>query len=289
MLGNFTEQARKSMNLAVREAQMMGNEKVSPEHILLGLICAEEGVAHSFLKKQGCAYSGLKAIVAEKVQTGPEIVSTAGLPLSKSAKNILKKTEECASIFGSKLVDTEHILHTLAQVEGVAYQVLKESGFKVRKLEEEMDIKAYQSVKFNPPGNVHHWYVPKSEFNLTEYLKLLYTLEVASSGGIEYFVEVKRPKGKRGEAICRIPIINLRGASRTRIANLEEGNLGTPVIAYNSRNLGQIADALDLRSLFVSGAQAYEEKPLATTIARRIRGRSKNADSLADKLLHPYK
>ena len=47
----FTEKANKAMNCAIEEAKQLGHTYIGSEHLLLGLLKADDGVAAEILQK----------------------------------------------------------------------------------------------------------------------------------------------------------------------------------------------------------------------------------------------
>lgn len=63
----FTPRAKKSLELALRECISHGNERVMPEHLLLGLLREGEGVASRVVRELGADPEALRAEVAQRL------------------------------------------------------------------------------------------------------------------------------------------------------------------------------------------------------------------------------
>src|SRR2546426_698517 len=65
MFEKFTERARKVMSLARQEAQRLNSEFIGTEHILLGLIKENEGIAAQVLTNLGLKLDEVRDMVLE--------------------------------------------------------------------------------------------------------------------------------------------------------------------------------------------------------------------------------
>ncbi|HEX6568790.1 MAG TPA: Clp protease N-terminal domain-containing protein [Acidimicrobiales bacterium] len=61
----FTPRAKKSLDLALREALALGHNYIGTEHIVLGLRRVEDGIAAQVLAELGVAYDELRATVVK--------------------------------------------------------------------------------------------------------------------------------------------------------------------------------------------------------------------------------
>jgi ATP-dependent Clp protease ATP-binding subunit ClpA len=74
----FTPRARNALELALREARSMGSEVVGTEHILLGVLRENVGVARSILLEHGVTPAAARERIAEFAHVqGPEPATTA--------------------------------------------------------------------------------------------------------------------------------------------------------------------------------------------------------------------
>src|SRR3954453_12323402 len=75
----FTERARQVVVLAQDEARTFKHNYIGTEHILLGLIREEEGLAARVLESLGITFEGVRAQVTRLVGEGDE-VTTGQIP-----------------------------------------------------------------------------------------------------------------------------------------------------------------------------------------------------------------
>ena len=124
MFERFTDRARRVVVLAQEEARLLNHNYIGTEHILLGLISEEEGVAARALESMGISLAAVRAEVEEIIGRGG--ASPSGpIPFTPRAKKVLELSLREALQLGHNYIGTEHILLGLIREgEGVAAQVL---------------------------------------------------------------------------------------------------------------------------------------------------------------------
>jgi ATP-dependent Clp protease ATP-binding subunit ClpC len=60
------------LELSLREAVRLGHEHIGTEHILLGLVREEEGIAARMLRDHGAAAANIRRLVAEEIAPGTD-------------------------------------------------------------------------------------------------------------------------------------------------------------------------------------------------------------------------
>jgi len=120
----FTTRARQAVVLAQDEARELKHNYIGTEHLLLGLLREEEGVAARVLESLRVTIDEVRAQVARIVGYGDE-VDTGLIPFTPRAKRVLELSlQECLAL-GHTHIGTEHILLGLVREnEGVAARVL---------------------------------------------------------------------------------------------------------------------------------------------------------------------
>ena len=135
MFERFTERARQVVVLAQDEARALKHNYIGTEHILLGLLREEEGLAARVLESLDITVEEVRAQVARIVGQGDE-VTTGQIPFTPRAKKVLELALREALSLGHNYIGTEHILLGLVREgEGVAARVLVDLGadlFRVR-------------------------------------------------------------------------------------------------------------------------------------------------------------
>jgi len=138
MFERFTERARQAVVLAQDEARTLGHNYIGTEHILLGLLREEEGLAARVLDSLDVALESVRAEVAKIVGQGDEV--TAGqIPFTPRAKKVLELSLKEALSMSHKYIGTEHVLLGLVREnEGVASQILRDLGADAETIRDEV-------------------------------------------------------------------------------------------------------------------------------------------------------
>ena len=128
MFERFTDRARRVVVLAQEEARLLGHNYIGTEHILLGLIHEEEGVAAKALLQLGISLDAVRAKVEAIIGEGGK-TPTGHIPFTPRAKKVLELSLREALQLGHNYIGTEHILLGLIREgQGVAAQVLMTMG-----------------------------------------------------------------------------------------------------------------------------------------------------------------
>jgi ATP-dependent Clp protease ATP-binding subunit ClpC len=123
----FTQRARRVLSLAHQEAERMRHNYIGTEHLLMGLIREEGGVAGRVLRELGLEPGRVQEMVERMTGTG--ICRGGKLELSPGTQQVLEHAVEEARRMGHHYIGTEHILLGLVRYgEGVALDVLSKLG-----------------------------------------------------------------------------------------------------------------------------------------------------------------
>lgn len=128
MLERFTPPARQVLVVAQEEARLLGHPAVRTEHVLLGLLRTEEGVAANALASIGLVTDRVRERIVELVGQGKH--TTHGqVPLHPRTRRLFDLALREAMSLGADEVGTEHIALALAaEGEGAVAQVLSVMG-----------------------------------------------------------------------------------------------------------------------------------------------------------------
>ncbi|HEX9415489.1 MAG TPA: Clp protease N-terminal domain-containing protein [Gaiellaceae bacterium] len=128
MFERFTERARQVVVLAQDEARALGHNYIGTEHLLLGLIREQKGIAARVLDSIGLTIDDGRADVLRIVGKGDEVTS-GNIPFTPRAKKVLELSLREGLSLGHNYIGTEHILLGLAREgEGVASHILLDHG-----------------------------------------------------------------------------------------------------------------------------------------------------------------
>ena len=135
MFQRFTDSARRVVVLAQQEARMLNHGYIGTEHILLGLIHEDKGVAARALTSMGISLEATRQAVEDIIARGAEPPPESGpIPFTPRSKKVLELSLREALQLGSDYIGTEHILLALIREgDGVAAQILLAKGVDVNR------------------------------------------------------------------------------------------------------------------------------------------------------------
>ncbi len=124
MFERFTERARRVVVLAQEEAGRFGHNYIGTEHLLLGLVREEDGVAARALTSLKVALEEVREQVESVVGYGEGGIRSQ-IPFTPRSKKVLELALRESMQLGHNYIGTEHMLLGLArESEGVASRVL---------------------------------------------------------------------------------------------------------------------------------------------------------------------
>jgi ATP-dependent Clp protease ATP-binding subunit ClpC len=131
----FTQRARRVLSLAQEEAERMNHSYIGSEHVLIGLLQEEGGVAGRVLRELGLDARRVQNMV-ERLSGGPGTRTPfSKVELSPSTKRVLELAVDEARQMGQHYISTEHLLLGLArQNEGLAIDVLRKFGISAEQI-----------------------------------------------------------------------------------------------------------------------------------------------------------
>jgi ATP-dependent Clp protease ATP-binding subunit ClpC len=134
MFERFTEKARRVVVYAQEEARMLNQNYIGTEHLLLGLIREQDGIAAKALESLDISLEDVRQQVEELIGRGT-YVPTGHIPFTPRAKKVLELSLREALQLGHSYIGTEHVLLGLIREgEGVAAQVLLNLGADLEKV-----------------------------------------------------------------------------------------------------------------------------------------------------------
>ncbi|MDR3240326.1 MAG: ATP-dependent Clp protease ATP-binding subunit [Clostridiales bacterium] len=138
MQGRFTEKAKASIESAQNAAMELGHNYVGSEHLLLGLLAVEDGIAARALEGQGVTSND----VTEKIEEMTGAQNTGGsMPqdFTPRTKRVLEVSLQEALRMGAGYIGTEHLLLALLRdPETIAVRILLNLSVNIQKLYEDM-------------------------------------------------------------------------------------------------------------------------------------------------------
>lgn len=135
----FTERAKKVLTLAQQEAERARQSYIGTEHLLLGLLREEEGLAAMVLNKLGVELTGVRQRIEAILQHNERVIIQQIVPTSR-VKRVIEVSFDEARRMGHNYVGTEHLLlGLLVEGEDIAARVLKDMGVTLEKVRAEID------------------------------------------------------------------------------------------------------------------------------------------------------
>ncbi len=137
--GSLTPRAVQVLSSAHKEATRLKHNFIGTEHLLLGLIRLQEGVAFKVLQKMGLNLETIRLEVEGQVSVGPDQKVIGVTPFTPRSKKVLALAEQQAKELNHRYVGSEHILlGLLKEDEGVAARVLKKNVISIDRTIEEV-------------------------------------------------------------------------------------------------------------------------------------------------------
>ena len=132
----YTDGAKRVLEIAKTEANNLGQTYVGSEHILLGLIEERKGLAAKILIANGIDVNIVKRMISENIDSGAEVLLLEPNGYSPSAKRIVENAEKEAQGINAKSVGTEHfLLAILKDSNCLAIRILNTiKGINLRKM-----------------------------------------------------------------------------------------------------------------------------------------------------------
>ena len=123
----FTQRARRVLSLAHQEAERSRQSSIGTEHLILGLMDEEGGVAGRVLRDLGMTPERVREMV-ERVSGPATTFDPNRIELAPETQQVLEYAIEEARRLSHHYIGTEHILLGLVRVEGTGMEVLRRLG-----------------------------------------------------------------------------------------------------------------------------------------------------------------
>lgn len=138
MFERFTERARQVVVLAQDEARHLKHNFIGTEHLLLGLMREQEGLANRVLESLGVDPEDIRSRVINIIGKGDEMIA-GQLPFTPRAKKVIEFSLREALSLGHNYIGTEHILLGLIREDGgVATRILEDLDLSAEKIRNEI-------------------------------------------------------------------------------------------------------------------------------------------------------
>ena len=138
MWQRFTERARRVVFFAQEEAGRLGENYVSTEHLLLGLVRENDSVAARILDRMGVSLGRIRSEIERQVTRGDGRLGQ-DMQLTPRAKRVIDLAYDEARNLNNNYIGTEHLLLGLIREgEGLAGRVLQKLGVDIERTRKEV-------------------------------------------------------------------------------------------------------------------------------------------------------
>ena len=138
MWQRFTERARRVVFFAQEEAGRLGDNYVSTEHLLLGLVRENDSVAARILDRIGVSLGRIRSEIERQVARGDGRLGQ-DMQLTPRAKRVIDLAYDEARQLNNNYIGTEHLLLGLIREgEGLAGRVLSKLGVDLERTRREV-------------------------------------------------------------------------------------------------------------------------------------------------------
>ena len=121
-LERFSQRARRVLQLAQEEAERLSHNYIGTEHLLLGIVREENGIAGRVLRELGAKPDRVAEMVERMTGAGKRSTSERKLDLTPRTKQVIEFAVDEARKLGHSYIGTEHLLLGLMrQGDGVAH------------------------------------------------------------------------------------------------------------------------------------------------------------------------
>ncbi len=145
----FTQRARRVLSLAHQEAERARHSLIGTEHLLIGLVEEEGGVAGRVLREMGLEVERVREMVNRL--SGQGRGASDKIELSQETQQVLEYAIEEARRLGHHYIGTEHLLLGLIRSEGTALEVLRRLGITPDEIRRQTRRVLQESASSNPP------------------------------------------------------------------------------------------------------------------------------------------
>jgi predicted nucleotide-binding protein len=151
----FTQRARRVLSLAHQEAERARNNYIGTEHLLLGLMDEEGGMAGRVLRELGMTSDRVREVI-NRVSSSSSDFDANRVELASGTQQALEFAVEEARQLGHHYIGTEHILLGLVRVDDTAMDVLRRLGLTVEHIQRQTRRALNESAssgRTQPPEN----------------------------------------------------------------------------------------------------------------------------------------
>jgi ATP-dependent Clp protease ATP-binding subunit ClpC len=129
MFERYTEPARRALFFSRYEASLLGSLSIETEHLLLGLIREEKGLASRILER---SLENIRNDIEGRTVSREKVATSVEIPFSAETKQALQSAADEADHLLHNDIGTEHLLLGMLREESsLASDVLRKNGFEL--------------------------------------------------------------------------------------------------------------------------------------------------------------
>lgn len=135
MQQDFTKKAATALSLAARTAKQLSQTYIGTEHLLVGLLKENTGVAAQVLLENGVKVEEIIEVIKDLIAPDTHVITKEKNQYSPKAFQVLEESHRLAKRFAYDLTGTEHILMALIKEgDNVAVRLLNTLGYHPQKI-----------------------------------------------------------------------------------------------------------------------------------------------------------
>ncbi|TRX70517.1 ATP-dependent Clp protease ATP-binding subunit [Carboxylicivirga sp. M1479] len=136
---NFSPRIKDVISYSKEEAERLGNQFISPEHLMLGILRDGEGLAMEILQRSNADQERIKQALENHLKER-EAIQSDNLPLLQSSERVLKLVHLEAKALKSDHINTGHLLIALLKEKSsIIWEIMAEENINYRQVKDMLE------------------------------------------------------------------------------------------------------------------------------------------------------